>query len=243
MHVENVVTLLHKRVITKEILFCYLHYKEVPINNDFTKVNLIQKVVNLWNSTDVQLNVTEPSSKEAPTKDVECNNSGDYNFPVHTLARQFAQWFFENYNSHSLKHNDFCLDAKLNVSILANDGCNTHEGEDAISSIQILDEVRETYHFLYNPNLNISGVQGRMDVYGLVVILSCGTLHNLQGNFLGLFECAFRILRDPLADNNWKIKNIKLVVRSSSQPSIPSLTNSPSLSDGLALPVPTGELM
>lgn len=259
-HVENALSLLHKKAITKEVLFRYLHHRRVPVTHDFSKANLIQKVLDLWTSSgkgsqragqlEQNVVVTVAAQKElleerGAVDEVEMEAKvmeEPRGLPVHNLARQFAEWFFQNFNKSSLKASDLWLDVKLLLRVVAEDGHNNYEASDAESSVQVLNDIQETYNFLFNPNLSMAGVQGRMDVYGLVVILCCGTLHSSQGDFVGLFECAFRILRDPVSDNNWKLKDINLLMRSSAEASVPSLQDSVSLTEALALPIPTGEL-
>lgn len=50
------------------------------------------------------------------------------------------------------------------------------------------------------------------------------------------------MLRDPFAENNWKTKKIKLILRSKGAPVMPSLEESDTLREALELPVPQGEL-
>lgn len=77
-----------------------------------------------------------------------------------------------------------------------------------------------------------------MELHGLVLILSCGTLHSSDSS-LGVFEAVFGLMRDPFSDNNWKIKNIKLQLQSSSVTGIqkvPQLQSCVSLQQFMMLP-------
>ena len=83
-------------------------------------------------------------------------------------------------------------------------------------------QVMRRHRLTCNPNLCEEGVRGRLEAHGLVLVLVCGTLHT-SSNVCGVFEqvlsfkCHFKLsclifkvfglVRDPGAQNNWKIKN------------------------------------
>lgn len=76
-----------------------------------------------------------------------------------------------------------------------------------------------------------------MDSHGLVLILCCGTLHTLESVSVGVFESVFGLMRDPFSDNNWKIKNIKMQLQSSSGiQKVPELQQCSSLVQFMTLP-------
>lgn len=81
----------------------------------------------------------------------------------------------------------------------------------------------------------ILGVQGRLEIHGMVLILCCGTVHT-QDSAVGFFESVFGLMRDPFSDNNWKIKNIKMQMKSTSAQKIPQLDNCESLQQLMMLP-------
>jgi hypothetical protein len=54
-------------------------------------------------------------------------------------------------------------------------------------------------------NVSHSSIKGDMDTYGLGRIIAGGTVHRFQ-QCLGVFEQSFGLIRDPLTENNWKIK-------------------------------------
>merc|ERR1719400_1429931 len=76
-----------------------------------------------------------------------------------------------------------------------------------------------------NPNLCEEGVRGRLSPHGLVMVLACGTLHN-QNNVCGVFEQVFGLVRDPTAENNWKIKNTEARLVAGEVQQQPKLTSS-----------------
>ncbi|XP_023307847.2 uncharacterized protein C3orf38 homolog [Lucilia cuprina] len=262
LHIPDCTTLLSKRLITKEILFRYLHKKKVPLTTDFTKSQLVKKVVDYWYQNYASMNTPNGTTTVVKSETDKQQNHSQLNhnstqststttnatilqepseFPIHLLARKFSEWFFDNYNKNLLKVNDFWTDASLLMQIAANDGIDEHLCQDSESILQNLLETRQRFGFYFNPNLTHAGVQGRMDVHGLVLVLSCGTLHTSQ-DCVGVFECVFGLLRDPFAENNWKTKNIKLILRSKGAAIMPSLEESDDMKEALELPVPQGEL-
>jgi len=77
----------------------------------------------------------------------------------------------------------------------------------------------------------------RMDLHGLVLILCCGTLHSHESVADGVFESVFGLMRDPFSENNWKIKNIKIKIQSTTiNQKAPELQTCSSLQQFLALP-------
>ncbi|XP_073828908.1 uncharacterized protein C3orf38 [Musca autumnalis] len=267
-HTEDCLTLLNKKAITKEILFKYLHNKKVAVRTDFTKTNLIKNVIDFWNTKE-DCNRTEANGEQSPyqtsfneTSTSLSGNEPSYEiiekvsysthpttttlfeeseFPINLLARKFSEWFFNNYNQNTLKPQDFWPDARLRLQIIANDGCDIHDCDNSQAIIETLYESQKLFGFFFNPNLTHSGVQGRMDVHGLVLVLACGTLHT-QSDCVGIFECSFGLMRDPFSENNWKTKTIQLMLRSKGASSLPSLEESDTLKEALTLPITQGDL-
>lgn len=79
-----------------------------------------------------------------------------------------------------------------------------------------------------------------MEHHGIVLILSCGTIHTQASVIAGLFESVFTLMRDPFTDNNWKIKNISLQIQSTPaiglQKLVPQLETCHSLQPFMMLP-------
>ncbi|XP_075156197.1 uncharacterized protein C3orf38 homolog [Haematobia irritans] len=259
-HTSDIQTLLNKKAITKEILFKYLHSKRVSLESNFTKAVLVNRVIEYWKaSEDLTKEETDATNQCGTSRSYESHHNGNSNvlnqgydssiaspasepdFPINLLARKFSEWFFNNYNQHTLKLNDFWQDVRLIMEITASDGSDIQDCDNALSTLEVLYGEQERFGFFFNPNLSHSGVQGRMDVHGLVLVLACGTLHTQQA-CVGIFECIFGLLRDPFCENNWKTKNIKLILRSKGVTSTPSLLESDTLHEALALPVPEGDL-
>ncbi|CAD7004150.1 unnamed protein product [Ceratitis capitata] len=264
IQVGDTLTLLNKRAVTREMLFKYLHQRKIQVNSDFTKGALISKVIEYWNRlaeykldlstsknneitetithcTQVNEQITERQKEITITANANNGDDKESHFPIHILARKFTEWFFINLNDKSLKIEDFWTDSQLQLRIAASDHINDYECAGANEVIVNLFRSKDQFGFYFNPNLTHAGVQGRMNVHGLVLVLACGTLHTEQ-NCVGVFECSFGLLRDPFAENNWKVKTMQCVLRSQSAAVIPSLCASEALKDALNLPIPQGEI-
>ncbi|XP_037933976.1 uncharacterized protein C3orf38 homolog isoform X2 [Teleopsis dalmanni] len=195
--VNDSITILNKRYVTKEVLFKYLHKRNVQVSLDFTKLALIQSTLAYWKSnnlTDVKETIIE--------KDV---NS--------VLAHTFSKWFFQRYNDETLNANDFYADAQLTLQLVDGDRINEKQITGASNVLHSLLDTKHTFQIYFHPNFDNDGCQGCVDMHGLVIVLICGTLHK-QEICIGVFECTFGLLRDPFAENNYKIKTIKSCFRS-----------------------------
>ncbi|XP_011185758.1 uncharacterized protein C3orf38 homolog [Zeugodacus cucurbitae] len=261
IQIGDTLTLLNKRAITREMLFRYLHQRKIQVNADFTKGALISKIIEYWNSsqnehtttqnTDTYENETtlpyvaertvlNPVERAVVTQPADWHDKESH-YPIHLLARKFTEWFFSNLNIQELKIDDFWSDAKLQLRIAATDEINDYHCDSASEVIANLLQTKEQFGFYFNPNLTHAGVQGRMNVHGLVLVLACGTLHT-EPNCVGVFECTFGLLRDPFAENNWKVKTMQCILRSQTAALMPSLSESETLKEALCLPTPEGEI-
>ncbi|XP_053956809.1 uncharacterized protein C3orf38 homolog [Anastrepha ludens] len=263
VQIGDTLTLLNKRLITREMIFKYLHQRKIQVNADFTKGALISKILEYWNSKSESNNdfallndnytttskqflhkVNENTFNTAISDSISGSNEANDNeprYPIHLLARKFTEWFFNNLNKEGLKVEDFWSDSQLQLRIAATDQINDYECAGANEVIVNILRSKEQFGFYFNPNLTHAGVQGRMNVHGLVLVLACGTLHTEQ-NCVGVFECTFGLLRDPFAENNWKVKTMQCVLRSQAAAMMPSLCDSETLVEALGLPIPEGEI-
>ncbi|KAH8347181.1 hypothetical protein KR059_006264 [Drosophila kikkawai] len=237
-HLPDIYILLSKRAITREMLFKYLTARVPDLATDFTKPDLVTKVINYWNQNATQS--SSPSASQAVVSAAAIRSEED--FPIHAIARKFGEWFFERFNANSLSLVDLWTDATLHLTIMASDGINELECTTAAEVLASLTGAKQQFGFHFNPNLTHAGIQGRMDAYGQVVVLCCGTLHSAESS-VGVFECAFGLLRDPYAGNNWKPKRIKCLLKSELRPpELHSLCSSETLQEALALPMPNDDL-
>lgn len=258
---------LNRKVITKEILFKYLHSKKVPVTAEFTKQLLIEKILQYWKqcfyfSDDDAANDddnTQPKATlqcppeaaivEMPTNSQVASSDKDaQHFPINQMARNFANWFYDKLNSNQLQTSDFWCSCKCTVEFLENQQSIMNEQYlDAQSTRDFCQSLLLQYNLYFNLNLSHSGTQGRIDCHGLVLVLTCGTLHKVN-QFVGTFETVFGLSRDPFSENNWKMNQINFrlhnfTVQQTKSQSIeqPTLVNSHSIVPLLNLSMPSGD--
>lgn len=229
LHSPSMPSIMHRKAITKAHLFKYMHKRQIAANSDHTKQLLLDKLLSFW--ADI-LRPRTPSPEPQSYKDLRPDTPPTLlptssnqvtitpipenveNFPIHLLSRRFAGWFFEQYNASSLTLDDFWPDVKCDAELM--DGAVIQQQIDATGHHPVYDllvGLKSKYGFYFNPSVSHSGVQGRIDQHGMVLVLSCGTLHTQQ-QFAGLFECGFGLVRDPFTDNNWKIKFVRMRLKS-----------------------------
>lgn len=152
------------------------------------------------------------------------------------MANDFVKWYFDLINTCIQGDGSvsdfgpamFFPDASAKVNLLGVNGeCleNFQVEENADEVCSMLKDVVRRHGLQFNPNLCDEGVRGRLDPHGLVVVLSCGTIHN-QHTVCGVFEQAFGLVRDPGSENNWKIKQTEARLFAKSVIEKPSLANS-----------------
>lgn len=239
LHSSGVLNILNRKAITKSFLFKYLNKSNVSVSLDYSKQILIETVLQFWSNNFKCLeSIHIPDSKsvqcEKPTI-IASENITQQNrtiseeteqFPIHLMARKFADWFFDEYNKSTLNINDFWSDAVCEVHLVESEISSQQEVTTGAHPVfNLLSSLKEKYEFFFNPNVSHSGIQGRIDSHGMVLVLCCGTLHTQSQGFIGVFECAFGLIRDPFTDNNWKIKHMRLRLQSTltERNSMPSL--------------------
>lgn len=224
LHSSSTQSILNRKAITKENLFRYLHMKKVPVTSEFTKQLLIEKILQYWKQTfylsddaDTVENENKVHEPQEIAADLQENrpystNSSDQaeHFPINQMARKFATWFYENLNSNRLQASDFFRDCKCTVQFLERQQCLMEEEHlGAEFCLEFLKSLLSKYNLYLNLNISHSGTQGRIDCHGLVLVLTCGTLHKVN-QFVGTFEAVFGLSRDPYSLNNWKINQMNL---------------------------------
>lgn len=262
LHSSSVHSILNRKLITREILFQYLHNKQVAVRNDFTKQLLIEKTIQYWKENFQRAEAESESLTERSENVQECVEveMSEYSggekvfdsdgtseidspehFPINQMSRKFASWFFTNLNDESLQRNDFWRDGKCSVQFLEQNVCmleEEHFGDESIWTF--CRELRQRYQLYFNLNETHNGVQGRIDRHGLVLVLSCGTLHKTD-ELVGTFECVFALSRDPYSENNWKTNRVNMRLHNFGTQAIavmPDLSRCESIAPLLALDVP-----
>lgn len=149
----------------------------------------------------------EPEQSQAQPLD---GNHGQEHFPINRMAREFATWFYTNLNAGKLREIDFWRDVECSAQFLERSVCmvdEKHCGNENV--LEFCQKLRTQYELYFNLNDSHMGTQGRIESHGLVLVLSCGTLHKID-QMVGTFECVFGLVRDPSSENNWKINLMKM---------------------------------
>ncbi|XP_044254655.1 uncharacterized protein C3orf38 homolog isoform X1 [Tribolium madens] len=210
----DALSFLRRKIITRELLFSYLHAKNVPVDLPATKNDLIRKTAQFWSVEYIQEALIGANQADSGS--------------VSLLAQQFTKWFYSMLNKNEcLNHEHLYPDARLTINMSNNGQVSTEIIEnDAVKVVQRLYSLRSNFNLFFNPNLSSDGVQGRVDPHGLVLVLVCGTLHT-DATCVGVFEQVFALARDPQTENNWKIKSSEIVLKSESGVrELPVLANS-----------------
>lgn len=231
------VSILRRKVVTRDILFAYLDEKNIPIRLPATKNDLIDKIIEYWKKLNSASSNGNDGSDQNSLTQIERIDKSSQEGSIEKLAEHFAQWFYTQMNTEVVEDVHFFSDAKFKLSMISNNDCdNTLVENDPQEISNALQKVKVQNNLFFNPNFTNEGVQGRMDPHGLVMVLVCGTLH-VQETIVGVFEQTFALARDPFSDNNWKIKSTELILRSKSNVvNQPRLCDSELTSDLLALP-------
>ncbi|ETN66094.1 hypothetical protein AND_002127 [Anopheles darlingi] len=143
-------------------------------------------------------------------------------YPVNLLALDYTVWFFLKWNRNSLDESAFWLDASCTVMLEISE---TQQGTEQLV-----------------PNIMFDGCQGRI-VESDVLAMSCGVVYNNQPGpdnryvCLGEFETLIALRRDPMENNNWKVRMMKLYIRYKKVDNLPALGNSKMLNSCLMLPL------
>ena len=131
----------------------------------------------------------------------------------------FISWFFDMINSlrssnvnSSWGPNHFWDDAKLFLQVEQPDGVVKDEVQTANDVSRRLMAFVLTYQVVFNPNLTMNDAHSKINCHGLLEVISTGTLHR-NSDVVGLYEQVFDLIKDPLAEGNWKIKNTKLKIK------------------------------
>lgn len=254
LHSESVSTILNRKAISKELLLKYLTDCNVPVTNNFTKTTLVEQVIEFWKRTENVVAAHGSVTNHSDAENLTTSIPKSENYPINIMSRNFSSWFYKNLNESSIQLNDFWTDCTCTIRMIDSSG---EIKEDAtITSrlvLNLLYTIKNQFNFFFNPNIShegklcqhiiklyvltflILGVQGRLEIHGMVLILCCGTVHT-QESAVGFFESVFGLMRDPFSDNNWKIKNIKMQMKSTSAQKIPQLDNCESLQQLMMLP-------
>lgn len=266
LHSTSTQSILNRKAITKEHLFKYLHHKRVSVPSEFTKQLLIEKILLHWKQLFylADFDSDDSQSSNSATQKHHAHDAPSANqtvisqpqepeqFPINQMARKFANWFYAQLNTNQLQMEDFWADCKCSVQFFENRQClieEQHVGAGAV--LEFCKSLLDKYNLYFNLNISHSGTQGRIDCHGLVLVLTCGTLHKV-GQFVGTFEAVFGLSRDPFSQNNWKANQINLRLHNfsasesqalgSTSNEHPTLLNSNTIAPLLSLSMGTAEI-
>ena len=148
------------------------------------------------------------------------------------FAAQFAGWFYPKLNGVAdAAANDFGVehffaDATLALLVAAGAGDQSvvehFAGADLVVRRLVALIADECLVLNANRSAADDGVRGMSDPHGRRVVFACGTVHRSDA-VLGLFEQQFGLVRDPSADNNWKICSMRLALSTRAPSQLPTL--------------------
>lgn len=216
----DILSILRRKVVTRDILFSYLDEKNIAVKLPATKNDLIDKVVEYLNIPRTSVTTSAEENQTANNTSLECRtNIGTETTEsnnIGMMATQFTKWFYDLMNSGGVGSEHFYSDAKLTLNLISESDHDSKLVENDPEEIsRVLLSVQQQHNLFFNPNISKEGTQGRIDPHGLVIVIVCGTLH-VQDVCAGVFEQVFSLARDPFCDNNWKIKNSELNLKSKS---------------------------
>lgn len=216
-------TILNRKCVKRDILFQYCHDNNIFIIPPVTKLLLIQKILDHWSCTSSNQQLVYDVSEQQHQEEAATISQQN----IITMANKFAEWFYGLMNlEEPIGEEHLWADCSLQLK-LSGDGAQVEKSVEADRAqvVQALFETRRDHRLFFNPNLTSDGVHGRMDAHGLVLIFTCGTLHT-SDKCVGVFEQMFSLARDPFCQNNWKIKNTSLSLKSKEVTAIPRLCDS-----------------
>ncbi|XP_041465399.1 uncharacterized protein C3orf38 homolog isoform X1 [Lytechinus variegatus] len=173
-------------------------------------------------------------SQESTSRDSSSHSTPADTSWCQDLAVQFSSWFFTQLNqlhpqqtkesNNEWGPSHFLDDANLKLYVLRGTDrrLDAYDGSALVS--QRLGCLVKDEGLVFNPNLTAEGTRGCSEPHGLVMIAVCGTIHK-AGMCIGLFEQNIGLVRDPAADNNWKIKFINMQIKDGSSRNVPTLGN------------------
>lgn len=212
-------TILNRKLIRREYLFRYLDGKGITVTTPATKSSLVNKILKIWDSENTKQTVSNCQS--------EIQTIGATQTPVNDvnlLATKFTEWFYSIFNKDEpIGEEHFWQDCIFQLNLISDTANSTNTVESSTEAVNLLFNTKNEHGLYLNLNLTPEGIKGKMDNHGLVLVFACGTLHT-KDNCVGVFEQMFALARDPFSENNWKIKNSRLLLRSK-----PGVSNMPTL--------------
>uniref|UniRef100_A0A069DS40 Uncharacterized protein n=1 Tax=Panstrongylus megistus TaxID=65343 RepID=A0A069DS40_9HEMI len=231
LHSEDIRSLLMRKKITRSVLFKYLHSRNISFPGNSEKSMLVDSVIHFWNKA---CTVVDYQNEKKETSQIAQDQS------LGRMAVTFAEWVYNRINAivlqdmnkqsninnlEILKEEDFWCDAKLYIKLMQ--GSNIiadYSSEGSKECFSLIKQICKEHSLCFSPNLCEEGTRGISEPHGVVLVMSCGTLHSANGHHcVGLYEQIFGLIKDPMSDSNWKIKGSKLALRSQEVKCVPAL--------------------
>uniref|UniRef100_A0A0V0G992 Uncharacterized protein n=1 Tax=Triatoma dimidiata TaxID=72491 RepID=A0A0V0G992_TRIDM len=229
LHSEDIRSILMRKKITRKVLFKYLHSRNISFPGNSEKTVLVDSVIHFWNKA-----CTVVDYQNETTSQIALDQS------LGRMAVTFAEWVYNRINAivlqdmnkqsnvnnlEILKEEDFWCDAKLYIKLT--EGSNViadYSSEGSKECFSLIRQICQEHSLFFSPNLCEEGTRGISEPHGVVLVMSCGTLHSANGHHcVGLYEQMFGLIKDPMSDSNWKIKGSKLALRSQEVKCVPAL--------------------
>lgn len=170
LHSESVSSILNRKPISKEILLKYLTDNNIPVTNNFTKVTLVEQVIEFWRSTENGTRQHSNHHQQHIHQDhpqhhhhsAESLIKKSENFPVNVMSRNFCSWFYKNLNENTIQLNDFWSDSTCIIKMIDSSG-DVKEDSTITSGLvlNLLFSIKTQFNFYFNPNLSYEGTRGK----------------------------------------------------------------------------------
>lgn len=204
-----------------------------------TKSDFIETIIKTWKdkyrllSTDATQTTQTKIIININNSVVHAESQDRHPPPLQQMAEEFVHWIFEKINGTTLQPCDVCRDITSCVRFIDSAGNVRDEETEGPETVYGLMRLKNDLNFQLCPNMTASGIQGRMNPFGLVMVASCGIVTRL-GHFVGLYEAAFGLISE--STNIWKLKHSKILIRSLNEKIEPELEQCLTLRDILEIP-------
>lgn len=211
---KNAEELLRRKKVQRDLIFKYLANEGLAMPPNSEKHQLVRRTLEFWSSGKAAVS---GGHEDEERQTVSTDGKVEASFDPLVFGRQFCQWFFQLLNSQNLSLGQqpqgwgpqhFWPDARLRLFHSA----ETEEFEGAeLVNLRLLALTREE-RLLFSPNLDEQGLKALLSPHGLMLVAVAGTIHRDEA-CLGVFEQMFGLIRSPMMDNSWKIKNVDLRIK------------------------------
>lgn len=178
------------------------------------------RIPSVSNAIALQTNSNEPVNSiknllESEKILKEANTLGFEKY-ISVFAEQFYRLLNETPSGsghlHSLNNTHFFGDCKMIIRIKGDSEETEVFCEGSTDILNNLSNLKKEHKLIFRPNLTEEGVRGKRDRYGTIQATVCGTLHQLPNRFVGYFQQAFVLGKDPFENDTSRITDSALVM-------------------------------